>query len=370
MLTPIRTAVLGYGFAGRIFHSPFVHAVPGLELSAIVQRHGDNAATDYPGTRIFRSTAEAFEDPEIDLIVVATPNDSHVEMARLALQAGKHVVIDKPIAGTSAEAMELIVLARRQGKLLAPFHNRRFDGDFLTVRKLVTEGTLGRVTVVDAHFDRFRPIQRAGTWKEAGGAANGLLFDLGPHLVDQALALFGAPSKITASVRHERDVTAIEDAFDIALEFARPGLNGDAERGIRYECHASMLAADPAPRFRVQGTLGSYVKQGLDPQEAALLAGARPEELGSAKVWLPEAESGWGTLTTAADPSEPGKLERSKLESEVGDYRQFYANVRDAIRGEAPLIVSAEDGYRTIKLLELALQASDGGHTLPVTFAA
>ncbi len=368
MEKPIRTAVLGYGFAGRIFHSPFVHAVPGLELAAIVQRHGDNAAADYPGTRIVRSVTEVFEDPAIDLIVVATPNDSHVEMARRALQAGKHVVIDKPIAGTSAEAMELIVLARQQRKILAPFHNRRFDGDFLTVRKLVTEGTLGRVTLVDAHFDRFRPIQRANTWKEAGGAANGLLFDLGPHLVDQALALFGVPSTITASVRQERDVTAIEDAFDIALEFARPGVQG--ARGIRYECHASMLAADPAPRFRVQGTLGSYVKHGLDPQEAAMLGGARPEDLGSAKAWLPEAEAAWGTLTIAPDPAEPGKLDRSKVATEVGDYRQFYANVRDAIRGGAPLVVSAEDGYRTIRLLELAIEASDHGHTLPVEFAA
>jgi len=365
MAHTIRTAVLGYGFAGRIFHSPFVHAVPGLELSAIVQRHGDNAATDYPGTKILRSAHEAFEDPEIDLIVVATPNDSHVEMARLSLQAGKHVVIDKPIAGTSAEAMELMMLARQQGKVLAPFHNRRFDGDFLTVRKLISEGTLGRVTLVDAHFDRFRPVQRAGTWKEAGGAANGLLFDLGPHLLDQALALFGAPTTITASVRQERDVTAIEDAWDIVLDFVRPGA-----RGIRYECHASMLAADPAARFRVQGTLGSYVKHGLDPQEAALLGGTRPEELGSKKVWLNEAESAWGTLTLAPDPGEPGTLDRRKVETEAGDYRQFYANVRDAIRGEAGLVISPEDGYRAIRLLELALQSSDAGHTLSVEFAA
>ena len=302
--------------------------------------------------------------------MVATPNDSHVEMAKRALEAGKHVVVDKPIAGTSAEAMELIVLARRQGKLLAPFHNRRFDGDYLTVRKLVTEGKLGRVTLVDAHFDRFRPMQRAGTWKEEGGPANGLLFDLGPHLVDQALALFGVPAKITASVRQERDVTAIDDAFDIVLEFARPAFNGDAPRGIRYECHASMLAAEAAPRFRVQGTLGSYVKYGLDPQEAALLGGARPEELGSAKVWLAEAEAAWGSLTVAPNAAEPNKVVGGKVPTEVGDYRQFYANVRDAIWGEAPLVVSAEDGYRTIHLLELAQQSSDGGHTLPVEFAA
>jgi scyllo-inositol 2-dehydrogenase (NADP+) len=367
MATPIRTAVLGYGFAGRIFHSPFVHAVPGLELSAIVQRHGENAATDYPGTRILRSVDQAFGDPDIDLIVVATPNDSHVEMARRALQAGKHVVVDKPIAGTSAEALELITLARKQGKLLAPFHNRRFDGDFLTVRKLMSEGKLGRVTLVDAHFDRFRPMQRANTWKEVGGAANGLLFDLGPHLVDQALALFGVPKWITASVRQERDVTAIDDAFDIALEFA-PG--SEAARGIRYECHASMIAAEPAPRFRVNGTLGSYVKTGLDPQEAVLLGGARPPELGSPGGWLPEAESAWGTVAIALDPAEPSSIVRGKLPTEVGDYRQFYANVRDAIRGEAGLVVSPEDGYRTIRLLELAVQSSDQNHTLPVDFAA
>jgi predicted dehydrogenase len=347
-----------------------VHAVPGLELSAIVQRHGDNAATDYPGTRILRSVDEAFGDPAIDLIVVATPNDSHVEMARRALEAGKHVVVDKPIAGTSAAVLELIALAKKQGKLLAPFHNRRFDGDFLTVRKLTAENKLGRITLVDAHFDRYRPIQRANTWKEAGGPANGLLYDLGPHLLDQALALFGVPKSITASVRHERDVTAIDDAFDIVLEFARPAVGIEATRGIRYECHATMIAAEPAPRFRVNGTLGSYVKTGMDPQEAALLAGARPPELGSPKGWLPEDESAWGTVAIAPDPSEPAKLVRGKVPTEVGDYRQCYANVRDAIRGEAPLVVSPEDGYRTIRLLELAMQSSDHNHTLPVVFAA
>ena len=364
MSLPIRTAVLGYGFAGRIFHSPFVHAVPGLELSAIVQRHGDNAATDYPATRVVRTVEEVLGDPGIDLIVVATPNESHVELARKALEAGKHVVIDKPIAGTSAEARELITLATRQGKVLAPFHNRRFDGDFLTVRRLVEEGRLGRVVRVVSHFDRYRPIQRANTWKEAGGLTNGLLFDLGPHLVDQALALFGTPKMITASVRRERDVTAIDDAFDIVLDFVMP--NG---HGLRYECHSTMIAAEAAPRFRVHGTLGSYVKVGLDPQEAALLGGARPPVMGSAEPWLLEAEADWGTLTLAANPAEPGQLERSRLATEVGDYRRFYASVRDAIRGEAPLVVSAEDGYRATRVLELALQSSDQNHTLPVDFA-
>lgn len=364
MSMPIRTAVLGYGFAGRIFHSPFVAAVPGLELSVIVQRHGDNAAADYPKTRIVRSVEEAFGDPAIDLIVVGTPNETHFELAKAALLAGKHVVIDKPFAATSAEARELIALATKLGKVLAPFHNRRFDGDFVTLRKVVAEGTLGRITQVISHYDRYRPIQRAGTWKEAGGAANGLLFDLGPHLVDQALALYGAPKYITASVRSERDVTKIEDAFDIVLDFE--SANG---RGLRYECHSTMIAAEAAPRFRVHGTHGSFLKYGLDVQEAALLAGARPPQLGSPEPWLPEPEAAWGTLALAPNPAEPTKIERRKLPTEVGDYRHFYASVRDAILGVSPLAISAEDAYRTVRLLELALQSSEEKRTVAVDFS-
>lgn len=367
MSMPIRTAVLGYGFAGRIFHSPFIATVPGLELSTIVQRHGDTAAADYPGTKIVRTVEEAFGDPAIDLIVVGTPNDSHFELAKAALLAGKHVVIDKPFAATSAEARELITLATERGKVLAPFHNRRFDSDFVTLRKVLAEGTLGRVTQVISHYDRYRPVQRAGTWKEAGGAANGLLFDLGPHLVDQALALYGAPRYITASVRSERDVTKIEDAFDIVLDFV-PGGKPEGARGIRYECHSTMIGAEAAPRFRVHGTHGSFLKYGLDPQEAALLAGARPPVMGSPEVWLAEPEAAWGTLALAPNPAEPTKIERHKVASEVGDYRHFYASVRDAILGVSPLVIPAEDAYRTVRLLEMALQSSGERRTLEVEF--
>lgn len=363
MSQPIRTAVLGYGLAGRVFHCPFIAAVPGLELSAIVQRSGDAAAAAYPDARILRSAEEAFADDEIDLIVVGTPNETHFELAKQALRAGKHVVIDKPFAATSAEARELITLAKQQGKVLAPFHNRRFDGDFLTVRKLVTEGRLGRMVLINSHYDRYRPIQRANTWKESSGPANGLLFDLGPHLVDQALAIYGAPKSITSSVRFVRDVTDIDDAFDIVLEFDLPD-----GRALRYECHSTMIAAEAAPRFRMHGTHGSYVKYGLDPQEGTLLSGVRPPEMGSATPWMPEAETAWGTLTLAANPAEPGELSRSKLPSETGDYRLFYASVRDAIRGDAPLAIPAEDGYRTIRLLELAVQSSREQRTLTVDF--
>ena len=305
---PIRTAVLGYGLAGRVFHCPFVASVPGFELSAIAlrspesaKRTADAVATIYPQASILSSIDEAIHSPEIDLIVIGTPNDSHVEYAAAALQAGKHVVVDKPLAPTSAEANQLIDLAARNGRVLAPFHNRRFDGDFQTVKKLIHTGTLGRVVTISSHMDRFRPIQRPNSWKEEGGAASGLLFDIGPHLIDQALALFGAPTHITASVRSDRDQTAIDDAFDIVLDFTLSGQH------LRYECHSTMLAAEPSPRFLVHGTQGSFTKFGLDPQEAALIAGNRPPMLTDRDSegetsWIAEPQSLWGVLTCRHPP--------------------------------------------------------------------
>ncbi|WP_255484172.1 Gfo/Idh/MocA family oxidoreductase [Granulicella sp. 5B5] len=372
--SPIRTAVLGYGLAGRVFHCPFVSAVPGLELSAIALRSPESAAKTaeavrsiYPNTRILSSIDEAINSPDIDLIVVGTPNDSHVEYGRAALKAGKHVVIDKPLAPTSAECTELIDLAARHGTVLAPFHNRRFDSDFLTVKKLIHEGVFGRVNQVLSHYDRFRPIQRPNSWKEAPGLASGLLYDLGPHLIDQALALFGAPTHITASVRFDRDKTDIDDAFDITFDFTIDGHN------LRYGCHSTMLAAEPSPRFLVHGTHASYTKFGLDPQEAALLGGARPPVLDTAShstetSWITEPESMWGVLTTATQRIEPVKFERADYPTVPGDYRQFYLSVRDAIHGNSALAVPASAGYRTMRLIELALQSSAERRTLPVEF--
>jgi predicted dehydrogenase len=199
--SPIRTAVLGFGLAGKVFHCPFVSAVPGLELSAIVQRKGDEAARAYPSARILRSADEAFADPSLDLIVVATPSETHFDLAAQALQAGKHVVVDKPITSSSKSAQTLIGIAKAHSRILAPFHNRRWDGDFLTLRKLLTDATLGRVVEIVSRFDRYRPLQRPNTWKEVASPATGFLYDLGPHLVDQALALPRAsppPSTTTA----------------------------------------------------------------------------------------------------------------------------------------------------------------------------
>jgi len=357
-MSEIGVAVIGFGLAGRVFHAPFVSAVPGLRLEAIVQRRGDEASKAYPKARILRSVEEALSDSSISLIVVGTPNETHFSLARQALLAGKHVVIDKPFASSSTEARQLIEIAAEKNLVVAPFHNRRWDGDFLTIRKLLDSGELGRVVTFESHFDRFRPLPREATWKESSNDANGMLFDLGPHLVDQALALFGAPQAITASVRRDRDKTDIEDSFDITLHYPR----------LLAICRATMLAAEQAPRFLLHGTRGSFRKYGVDPQEPALLGGATVPPMGDAREWLGEPEAAWGTLVVAPDQAEPGILVRTKVPTELGDYRGFYANVRDAILGTGKLAVSSEDGFRVIRLLEMARVSSAEGRTLPVSF--
>ena len=358
----IGVAVIGFGLAGRVFHAPFVSAVPGLRLRAIVQRRGEEAEAAYPesttGVRVLRSVEEALGDGAVQMVVVATPNATHFELAKQALEAGKHVVIDKPFAATSACARELIGMATERRLVLAPFHNRRWDGDFLTLKKILAEGLLGRVVTLESHFDRFRPVGKAGTWKEREDAANGLLMDLGPHLVDQALALFGTPKAILASVRRDRDVTAIEDAFDITLEYER----------LMVYCRSTMLAAEAAPRFLVHGTRGSFRKWGLDPQEPALVGGATVPRMGSDEVWVQEEESAWGETVVAPDPAEPDRLVRTRVRTEMGDYRGFYASVRDAVLGRAELLVTAEDGFRVVKLLEMARESSRERERLMVEF--
>jgi len=321
-----------------------------------LQRSGDTALAAYPSARIVRSLEDLLSSA-IDLVVVGTPNGTHFEFAKAALQAGKHVVVDKPVTATSAEAAELNALALSKGLIFAPFHNRRWDGDFLTLKKLIAGGTLGRISTLESHFDRFRPVQRAGTWKEEAGATHSLLMDLGPHLIDQALTLFGRPDSVWSSTRSDRDVTAIQDAFDIALRYTVEG------KPLTVWLRSTMLAADPSPRFLVHGTKGSFKKMGVDPQEPAIVGGARVPAMED-KSWLQEAESAWGTLTLAPNPAEPAKLERTQVTTERGDYRDFYANVRDAVLGVAPLSVTGQDAVRTMRIIEMVLESSRTGASL------
>ena len=359
----IGVGVIGYGLGGKVFHAPFVSAVPGLKLVSIMTSKGDEAAKAYPFVRISRSIDDILADESIELVVISTPNETHFDLASRALNAGKHAVIDKPFASTSQQASQLADLAKSKSLHVVPFHNRRWDGDFLTVRKVLAEGSLGRIVTFESHFDRFRPIPRENTWKEAGNPANGMLFDLGPHLVDQVLAVFGIPEAITASVRADRDQSEIEDAFDITLHY--PGTNG---KGLLAHCRASYLACINAPRFLIHGTHGSFIKYGLDPQEPALVGGAKVPPMGSPQLWLQEGESSWGKVAVAPEPANPTTLVEEPVKTLPGDYRGFYANVRDAIFGNAPLAVTPEDGFRVIRLLELARESSMKRCTLKVNF--
>ena len=358
MADEIGVAVVGFGLAGRVFHAPFVSAVPGLRLEAIVQRSGDAAAHAWPDARVLRSVDEALADSAVQLVVVATPNETHFDMAMQALAHGKHVVVDKPIASSASQARQMVDCAAEHGVVLAPFHNRRWDGDFLTLRQLVHQELLGRIVSLESHFDRFRPVPRAGTWKEAAGEANGLLMDLGPHLLDQAFALFGPPVWVEADIRKDRAESGIDDAFDVTLGYPQ----------MRVLCRSTMIAAEPSPRFLLHGTHGSYRKWGVDRQEPALVAGASVPRLGSEEVWLDEEAAAWGELVTAPDPARPNDLERRAVPTLPGDYREFYASVRDAILGRAPLPVTGEDGWRVLRLIELAQESSAQGRRVPVTF--
>jgi predicted dehydrogenase len=355
-MAEIGVGIIGFGLAGRVFHAPFVSAVPGLKLEAFVERRTDEAHQTYPETRTYRSVEELLADAGIALVVVATPNETHFELARQALQAGKHVVIDKPFAETSAQAEELIQLARQRGVVLAPFHNRRWDGDFMTVKKVLAEGLVGRLVTFESHFDRFKPIPKEGSWKEAANQANGMLMDLGPHLVDQALALFGMPKRVTASVRTDREGSAIEDAFDVILHYDH----------LLAFCRASMLACEPSPRFLLHGTAGSFRKFGVDPQEPALVGGATVPRLGGPGEWLAEDGSMWGELVAAPVLTEPKTLVRTRVQTECGDYRLFYKNVRDAIEGSGELAVPPEAGLAVAKVLEAARASSGQGCSVAI----
>ena len=355
MTEPIRVGVIGFGLAGRIFHTAVIQATPGLELAAVVQRSGDDAKKEYPEARQARSIEELLADPGIRLVVIATPSYSHYELAKQCLREQRNVVIDKPFTLKSEEAAELIRTARHRKLLLTAYQNRRWDGHFRTLRSVIKGGELGRLVSFESHFDRFRPAPRRDVWRESGGPGGGTLFDLGPHLIDEALTLFGAPDTITASVRVERERAAVDDAWDILLEYEHPYRFTAALR-------ATLTACAPGPRYVVHGTKGSFTKWGFDPQEDQLKAGMRPDAPGFGE----EPESAWGELKLC---SESGPAIR-RVKTERGDYRGFYENVRDVLLGKAELAVKPEQAWRTTRLIELARESSGQGRRLKVDFSA
>jgi scyllo-inositol 2-dehydrogenase (NADP+) len=343
----INVALVGFGFAGRVFHAPIISAVPGLKLSAILERSGNEAALRYPQTQIVRSMDELLAIDAIQLVVIATPNVSHYPLARQCLLAGRDVVVDKPFTTTYQEAADLVDLAQQHGRLLTVYQNLRCNGDFRTIRRLVESRRLGRIALYEAHFDRYRLEMRPGAWREKAEPGSGVFFDLGVHLIDQAMVLFGLPEAITADIRIERPSAVVDDAFDVTLHYPR----------TRVLLRASMIALAPDLRYLIRGEDGAFVKYGVDPQEEALKRGETPHD----DTWGREALEKWGTLYTP----EGNSLHAEAVATMPGDYRLFYSNVRDAILGNAAIDVTHQQMLNVMRALETARESSDRGCTLP-----
>ncbi|MEU6521766.1 Gfo/Idh/MocA family oxidoreductase [Streptomyces sp. NPDC046924] len=349
--TPLRVGLVGYGLAGSVFHAPLIAATEGLALDTVVTSNPERqqqARAEFPDVRVAVTPDELFERAaELDLIVVASPNRTHVPLATTALKAGLPVVVDKPVAGTAAEARELAALAEESGLLLSVFQNRRWDNDFLTLRKLVSEGTLGDVYRFESRFERWRP-QLKGGWRESGDPAEigGLLYDLGSHVVDQALVLFGPVTSVYAEVDTRREGARTDDDTFIALTHAN---------GVRSHLYVSATTAQLGPRFRVLGSKAGYVKHGLDPQEAALRDGLRPGT-GAGADWGAEPEELWGRVGSGESPVTGGGSPEPTL---PGDYPAYYTAVAKALREGGPNPVTAREAAAALDVLEAARRSAD-----------
>ena len=338
----IKTGLLGYGMAGRIFHAPFIHLIPGLDLSVIST--SNPAAIQlinsrYPETKVVPDANLIFEDKSIDLVFILTPNHTHYDLAKTALLAGKHVVVDKPFTVATKEADELIELARKENRLLTVYQNRRWVADFKTVKKIISGGKLGRIVEYTACFDRYVPFIRPKKWKEENLPGSGVLYDLGSHLIDQALQLFGMPEEVTCKKQYQREKTKIDDYFLMVLHYP----------GLIVNLHSGMLAKIPGPNFLIHGTNGSFIKYGSDVQEGDSDKGETPDS----PDWGKEPPSQWGTLSCNMD----GFAVKATVESEQGSYMDFFTNLEKAIRGEEPLAVRPEEARDVIRIIEAGIQS-------------
>jgi scyllo-inositol 2-dehydrogenase (NADP+) len=342
---PIGVGLVGYGLAGSALHAPLVGAEERLRLLTVASSRPERVRRDLPAVRVVATPAELLDDPGVELVVVAAPTAAHHRLAAMALRAGRHVVVEKPLAPRSSEAVELIRLAERQGRLLSVFHQRRWDGDFLTVERCVRAGLLGRVSTYIARYDRFRP-HPGGGWRERDLPGSGVLYDLGAHLVDQALHLFGLPATVLAEVLAQRPGGVTDDYFHLVLGYGE----------LRVILHTGSLVRAPGPRFEIHGDKGSLVKYGLDPQAAALEAGGRPGDPG----WGREPEDRHATLTT-----ELGGLQlNGRLATVPGSYEVFYQQMARAILGEGEVPVTAEAARNTVWILECAVRSSREGRVV------
>ncbi|MGC1128606.1 MAG: oxidoreductase [Candidatus Acidiferrales bacterium] len=342
---PLNVALIGFGMAGQVFHAPLISNVKGLRLSHVVSRDPAKVLKVWPSTTVIASPDEVFSNPAVDLIAIATPNNTHMDLASRALSAGKHVVVDKPFTNTVAEAVQLLNQAAAAKRVISVFQDRRWDGDFLTLRRLLQDGALGDVTHFESHYDRYRPDVRQ-RWRETPGPGSGIWFDLGPHLVDQALQLFGFPEAIYADLAAQRAGGATVDYFHVILRYGK----------LRAILHGESHVSADLPRFMVHGTLGSFVKYGGDTQEEALKRGEMP----SGQNWGLDPRD--GTLSTWLD----GALQSATVPTLRGDYLGYYEAVRDAIVDGALNPVTRAGALGVMTILEAAVKSSEARRELPV----
>ncbi|WP_294390163.1 oxidoreductase [uncultured Sphingomonas sp.] len=338
----INTALIGFGLAGAHFHAPLITATPRLALRNVVTSRADAVAAAYPDAVVAGNADVVFTDDSVELVVIATPNHTHAELARDALLAGKHVVIDKPFVVDAQEGRDLAALALARGRMLTVFHNRRWDGDFVTVRRLLGSGRLGDVRLVEMRWDRHRPAIKQG-WREVPGEGSGLLSDLGPHLVDQAIALFGTPDHVAGDVASQRRDALVDDYFEVTLHYG----------AMRVILSSSSLVAATRPRFAVHGTAGSFVKYGLDPQEGLLRAGGLP----AGETYGEDVPEYYGIIVYPDGTQE-------RIRTERGDWRLFYSGVAETIRGGFPPPVDPADALVGMALLDCARRSAREGRLL------
>lgn len=338
----IRTGLVGFGISAKVFHAPFIAQHPGFELSYVVERNRNESQELYPDVSVVRSLDELLKQ-DIDLVVITTPNETHFPYAAKALEAGKYVVLEKPFTNTSEEARKLVEYSNAADQFISVYHNRRYVSDFLTIQDILNKELLGNVHEFIARYDRYRIEARPNAWREKPLPGSGILFDLGPHLIDQALMLFGHPKAITADIRKQRSHAQVDDYFELWLEYGH----------LKVSLHAGMLAREMGPRYIVHGSSGSFVKYGEDPQEALLRAGAKPD----LENWGAEDPSIFGILHTERQ----GSIIREPYPSFRGNYGQYYANLYDAIVHGKEVLGKPEHGYNTIKIIEAAIESSKTG---------
>lgn len=343
MSDSIRVGLIGYGYASKTFHAPLIAGTPGMALAAVSSSDATKVHADWPTVPVVSEPKHLFNDPNIDLIVIPTPNDTHFPLAKAALEAGKHVVVDKPFTVTLSQARELDALAKSLGRLLSVFHNRRWDSDFLTVKALLSEGTLGEITFFESHFDRFRPQVR-NRWREQAGPGSGIWYDLAPHLLDQAVNLFGLPVSMTVDLAQLRPGAQTTDYFHAILSYPQR----------RIVLHGTMVAAAESARYIIHGTRGSYVKFGLDPQEDRLKNGER----------LPQEDWGYDMRDGVVTKVEGGTLVEETLLTSPGNYPAYYAAVRDALNGTGENPVPASQAIQIMELIELGIESAKHRATL------